>query len=169
MNRPPSRMTAAHDREVVVFLIGMRINSWWRVHEWMPVAGAMRRMLKELDARPELGLLGHERWFTSGVALSVQYWRSLDQLLAYAHARDSAHLPAWREFNRKLTTARGLGVWHETYAVPAGSHETIYFNMPAFGLGRATGVVEASGRRASARGRLGRPDAAPHSAASGAA
>lgn len=150
----PARMTAALDGDVVVFLIGMRINSWWRVHQWLPLARAMRRMQRELAASPELGLLSHESWFSGRIALDVQYWRSLDHLLAYAHGASSQHLPAWRDFNRRLADARGIGIWHETYAVAAGQHETVYRNMPRFGLGKAGELVEATGRRATARGRL---------------
>jgi hypothetical protein len=149
------RMTAAHDGNVVVFLIGMRVNSWWRVHQWLPLARAMRRMQEELAAHPELGLLGRESWFSRRIALDVQYWRSLDHLMAYAHAGASQHLPAWRDFNRRMKKAPpGVGIWHETYAVAAGAHETIYVNMPGFGLGKATGLVPATGRRETARGRL---------------
>jgi len=34
-----------------------------------------------------------------------------------------------------------VGIWHETFIVPAGSYETVYDDMPAFGLAGATGVV----------------------------
>ena len=51
------RMTARTEDEFVVFLIGMRINKPWKIHKWLPVALAMPRMLKELYAQPELGLL----------------------------------------------------------------------------------------------------------------
>lgn len=150
----PERMTASVDGDFVVFLIGMRVNSWWRVHQWLPMARAMRRMIAELDEHPELGLLAHERWFSGRIALFVQYWRSLDQLMSYAHAASAEHLPAWRDFNRRLQDARGVGIWHETYAVPAGGYETIYRNMPRFGLGKAGALVAASGRHTTARGRL---------------
>lgn len=33
---PTQRVTAAVDGEVVVFLIGMRINEPWKVHKWLP-------------------------------------------------------------------------------------------------------------------------------------
>ncbi|HEU5060434.1 MAG TPA: DUF4188 domain-containing protein, partial [Kofleriaceae bacterium] len=58
------RMTASLDGDVVVFLIGMRVNSWWRVHQWLPMARAMRRMVRELEATPELGLLSRQSWFS---------------------------------------------------------------------------------------------------------
>jgi hypothetical protein len=39
-----ARMTAEVDGEFVVFLIGMRINRWWKVHKWLPVAAAIMAM-----------------------------------------------------------------------------------------------------------------------------
>ena len=41
------RMTAAVDGDFCVFVIGIRVNSWWRLHKWWPVAMAMPRMIKE--------------------------------------------------------------------------------------------------------------------------
>ena len=43
------RMTADIDGEVVLFLIGMRINKLWKIHKWRPVANAMKRMLTEYN------------------------------------------------------------------------------------------------------------------------
>ena len=152
----PDRMTAAIDGDVVVFLIGMRINSWWRVGQWLPMARAMRRMVRELEAHPELGLLGRESWFSRRIPIDVQYWRSLDHLMAYAHGASSQHLPAWRDFNRRMKTARGVGIWHETYLVPAGRYEAIYGNMPRVGLAAAAGHVPVGRRGLSAAERVGR-------------
>jgi hypothetical protein len=53
-------MTVHLDGDFVVFLIGMRINRWWKFHKWLPVAVAMPRMLKELSEKPENGFLGAE-------------------------------------------------------------------------------------------------------------
>lgn len=36
----PGRMTHRHDGELVVFLIGMRVNRWYRPDLWLPVSGA---------------------------------------------------------------------------------------------------------------------------------
>jgi hypothetical protein len=52
------RMTAVREDGIVVFLIGMRINRWWKIHRWLPVVLAMPRMLRELAGRPDAGLLG---------------------------------------------------------------------------------------------------------------
>ncbi len=136
-------MTATLDGDFVVFLIGMRINRPLKVRAWVPVVRAMRGMLVELHRHPELGFLGAQTWFRRSI-LVVQYWRSLDQLLAYSTNRDAQHLPAWRDFNRTIGTDGTVGSWHGTYCVPAGRYESVYLNMPPFGLGRE-----------SARGRLG--------------
>ena len=130
------RMTAKIEGEFVVFLIGMRINQPLRIHKWLPVAMAMPRMLKELYQQPELGFLNAQMWFSRTIMV-VQYWRSLDQLLAYAKNKEAAHLPAWRAFNQKVGVDGTVGIWHETYIVRNGQYESMYVNMPEFGLGKA--------------------------------
>jgi hypothetical protein len=147
------RLTANIDGDFVVFLIGMRINTWWKIHRWFPVSQAMPRMLAELRAKPELGMLGGEMWFGRTTIL-VQYWRSMDQLLAYATNRESAHLPAWKAFNQSVAKGSDVGIWHETYAVSPGTYENIYVNMPAFGLGKVGRVRPASGTLSTAHGRV---------------
>ena len=147
------RLTANLDGEFVVFLIGLRVNQPLKFYKWLPVFMAMPKMLVELYRQPELGFLHAESWY-GRTTIMVQYWRSMDQLLAYAKMRDAAHLPAWQAFNRAVGTDGSVGIWHETYAVKPGSYENIYVNMPPFGLGRAGLVQPASGGRESAAGRL---------------
>lgn len=154
------RMTATIDGDFVVFLIGMRINAFWKPWKWMPVAAAMPRMLSELARKPELGLLHARTHFGLRSTLVVQYWRSFEALHAYAVARDAEHLPAWRAFNQAIGAGRGrdVGIWHETFLVRAGESESLYANMPAYGLGLAGELVEAVGAKKSAKGRLNRAD-----------
>jgi hypothetical protein len=65
------------------------------------------------------------------------------------------HRPAWAAFNARARKAAGaVGVWHETFAVPAGGHESIYVAMPPTGLAAATGVVPVARRGESARERM---------------
>jgi len=149
------RMTATVEGDFVVFLIGMRINQVWKIHKWLPVIFAMLRMLKELYAHPEMGFLSHEIGFGRTLTL-IQYWRSTDQLLAYAKNRDAEHLPAWKDFYKKIGTGGTVGIWHETYSINAGSYETVYVNMPPFGLGKAGTLQKATGRHESASSRLGK-------------
>ena len=150
-----ARMTAAVEGDVVLFLIGMRLNRPWAVHKWLPVARAMPRMLRELYQNPSLGFMSHEMWFSRTLIL-VQYWRSLDQLMAYASAREAEHLPAWQAFNRAVGTDGSVGIWHETYLAQAGAFESVYANMPPFGLGKVGPLVEAKGPYRSAAQRLHR-------------
>lgn len=154
MSGRKERLTASLEGDFVVFLIGMRINKPLYVHKWMPVVQAMPRMLKELYRQPELGFLHADMWFAR-TTLMVQYWRSMEQLLAYAKSKSAEHLPAWQAFNRSIGTDGSVGIWHETYAVSPTGHESVYVNMPAFGLGKAGTLLPATGRRHSAAGRLG--------------
>jgi Domain of unknown function (DUF4188) len=148
-----ARMTADLPGEFVIFLIGLRINQPLLVHKWLPVATAMPRMIAELSRQPELGLLHAESWFAR-TTLMVQYWRSMEQLLAYATNREADHLPAWKAFNRNIGTSGAVGIWHETYGISPGRFESVYVNMPPFGLGKAGSLIPASGHKESARGRL---------------
>ncbi|MEV5976886.1 DUF4188 domain-containing protein [Streptomyces sp. NPDC052114] len=150
------RMTADAQGGVVVFHIGMRINNFRAVRSWWPVFLAMPRMLKELSRDRGSGMLGY-RLLLSGarVMYVVQYWESQEKLLAYAAAPDKEHRPAWAAFNRRIREGRGkVGFWHETFVVPAGAHEAVYVNMPAFGLGAATGVIPVGRRGDRAADRL---------------
>jgi len=149
------RMTALIDRPIVVFLIGMRINHLWKIHQWWPVATAMPRMLKELAADKSSGYLSGESWY-GRTTLMVQYWESFDALERYAQNRNQAHLPAWAEFNKRIGKTGDVGIWHETYEIAPGKYECIYHNMPPFGLGEVGSLVEAINARAGARGRLQR-------------
>jgi hypothetical protein len=151
------RMAADMKGDFVVFLIGMRINRWWKPHKWLPVFLAMPGMLRELQRQPALGFLGAHSWF-GRTTLMVQYWRSFDHLHRYARSREHAHLPAWFAFNQAVGSNGDVGVWHETYCVGAGGFECVYNNMPRFGLARVGQHVPAAGRRATAAGRLGRSD-----------
>jgi Domain of unknown function (DUF4188) len=147
------RMMSAAEGDLVVFLIGMRVNRWWRVMQWIRVALAMPPMVQELEANPELGFLGAETWF-GRTTLMLSYWRSMVDLMAYAKNRDAKHMPAWRAFNKQVGTNGDVGIWHETYRVHPGDYENVYVNMMPFGLGKVAELVEAGGKRESAAGRL---------------
>jgi hypothetical protein len=154
MARPISqRMTHQHEGELVVFLIGMRINKPWRPDLWIPVFGAMPRMLVELARDPDSGLLGWRTVFSPRGPWVVQYWSSVEKLYAYASDLDTQHRPAWVAFNTRARKAPGaVGIWHETYVVERA--ETIYSGMPPFGLGKATSLVPVARRGDGARQRL---------------
>ncbi len=150
------RMTAEIEGDFVVFLIGMRINRFRRVAKWLPVFFSMPRMLRELKRTPEAGLLGADLYIGSPRRpMVVQYWRSFEHLERYARSKDAKHWPAWVKFNKRVGSSGDVGIWHETYLVPAGSYDSVYNNMPPIGLGAVSKLVPAAGRRASAAGRAG--------------
>ncbi len=156
------RVCAEVEGGVTVFVIGMRINKFWKVWRWLPVMRAMPRMLREQGRDPAIGLL-----HTRGMLLGprdfgvLQYWKSAEHLNAYAHARDRAHLPAWRRFNAAIGSNGDVGIWHETYVAPPGSSESVFVNMPRFGLGLAGAIFPAKGDRSNAAKRLGRRTSEP--------
>jgi hypothetical protein len=128
------RMTADLSGDFVVFMIGMRVNKAWKLHKWIPVARAMAPMLRVLSREKGLGLLGFHTWIGPRGPMVVQYWRSVEQLERFARDASLPHHPAWRAFNRRVGTDGDVGIWHETFLVSAGNYETLYGNMPRFGL-----------------------------------
>ena len=148
------RYTAKTDQPFVVFLIGMRINQWWRFDKWVPVASAMVPMLRTLFTHPEKGFLHAEFFWNLNGPMIIQYWRSFDELKKFAREPSDPHLGAWQRFNRAVGKDGIVGIWHETYTVDPNQYECIYGNMPLFGLGAATEHVEAVGRRETASLRL---------------
>lgn len=149
------RTTAPTDgKPFVVFLIGMRVNRFWAFPKWLFVGSAMPPMLKELYQHPELGFLAGETLINWRGVTSLQYWRSVEALQAYASARDRAHFPAWTEFYRRIGRDGSVGIWHETYRIDPGAVETIYVNMPAWGLSRAFGREPVTAARQTAKQRM---------------
>jgi len=152
------RYTAQTDEPFVVFLIGMRINSFRAVRQWLPTFRAMGPMLRTLNEHPEQGYLGGEFFlYWRGVAL-LQFWRSFEDLETFARDPQEPHLSAWRRFNQVTSKGNKVGVWHETYRVEAGASESVYANMPRFGLGAVMQHVPAVGNRETARRRMGGMD-----------
>ncbi len=146
-----ARMTHEHDGSIGVFLIGMRFNRLSRPDQWLPVLTAMPKMLAELYANKaaaargeaeDLGFLGARTLLGGRGVTAVQYWRSVEDVYRYAGASDHEHRPAWSAFNARARKAKGVvGIWHETYAVPAGAHESVYVGTPVMGLAEATSSV----------------------------
>jgi len=153
------RFTADVDHDMVVFLIGLRINRPWKVRKWFPVFGAMPKMLAHLERHPEKGLLGYTSAFLPSPII-VQYWRSFEDLQRFARDTDDPHLEPWRRYNREIGKSGDVGVWHETYRVSRDSYEAIYANMPVVGLAAATAHAPVGRRGDTAGDRLGEPTAA---------
>jgi hypothetical protein len=134
------RWTADIEGDFVVFIIGARLNVKWRpFRTFMDLGGTkgMNHMLNYLMEHPEKGLLGYQNM---GL-VNVQYWRSFDQLEAFAKDQDDPHLQPWRNYWKRVGKADRSGIWHETYLVRAGEYEAVYGNMPPTGLGKAANLV----------------------------
>ncbi len=152
----PGRYTAQIDGPFVVFMIGMRVNRPLAIRRWTTTAAAMPPMLRTLYGHPEKGFLGGELFlYWPGVAM-LQYWRSFEDLERFARQPGDPHLGAWRRFNQAVGSDGSVGIWHETYLVAAQQYESVYANMPAFGLAHAGAHVPAVGSRETARLRLNR-------------
>lgn len=140
----PGRQTADFPAGTVVFLIGMRVNRLRSVRHWWPVFMAMPKMMKELFTHREMGLLGARSWVGWRVVMVQQYWRSMDDLMAYARNADQEHFPAWKAFNHRSHGNASVGIWHEAYIVDPATSHVVYVNMPAFGMAEATTLVPAT-------------------------
>jgi hypothetical protein len=153
----PGRYTANVSEPFVVFLIGMRVNRFWAMKKWLPVAQAMGPMLKTLAENPEKGLLGTETFFRLGPleTCMVSYWRSFEDLTRFARNDGDPHWQAWQQFMKNVGADGSVGIWHETYQVNPEQYECIYGNMPAFGLAAATTHVPISEKTRSAAVRMG--------------
>jgi Domain of unknown function (DUF4188) len=151
----PGRFSAQIDESFVVFLIGMQVNNIWAVNKWLPTAQAMGPMLNVLHKYPDKGFLGQESFFRLFPLCTIMttYWKSFEHLEYFARNTDDPHLEPWRAFNKSIGNDGSVGIWHETYLVGAGRSESIYVNMPIFGLAAATEHVPVS-KKETARHRL---------------
>jgi hypothetical protein len=150
----PGRFTAKTDEPFVVFIIGMRVNKFFAFRRWIATAMAMGPMIRTLYQHPEKGFLSAQTFFYWRGVVTVQYWRSFDDLEKFARDKNDPHLEAWRRFNRTIGSDGSVGIFHETFLVNAGKYEALYGNMPVFGLAAATSHVPATGKRETARRRL---------------
>lgn len=147
------RYTVDNTEDIVVFIIGMRVNKRLAIHKWLPVFFAMPGMIKELYMnKEELGFLSMESYFGLRTTTMIQYWRSTEDLLAYA--KNEKHLTAWKNFNQKVGNNDAVGIYHETFQICKGNYESIYANMPHYGLGKALNHIPVTVERNSASKRL---------------
>jgi len=118
------RMSAQIDGDFVVFLIGMRVNAWWKVHKWLPAVTIQYwRSFDHLEA-----------YAADATKQHLPAWKAFNK--AAKDARGD------------------VGIWHETFLVAAGQYETLYSGMPIEGLAKASSSVAAKGHLSSARGRV---------------
>lgn len=134
-----------------LFALGRAYRIW--VDRWLPVFAAMPPMIRHLATRPESGLLGYSMWF-GRTTIMVSYWRNPEDLRTFAADPAAPHADRWRRYVQRIGTSGDVGVWHETYVVPPGNRESVYANMPRFGLAAATGHERVGPGTATAKQRL---------------
>ncbi|MFV1984842.1 MAG: DUF4188 domain-containing protein, partial [Thiohalomonadales bacterium] len=135
------RMTVELEESKIIFLIGLRINNFWKIHQWWHLVKTMPKILKELRQQKIPGFITGNMWYGRNI-LMVQYWDNFKSLEQYAKNNTKTHMPVWTFFNLKILSSSNVGVWHETYQIEPGKFEAIYTNMPAFGLAKAGKFIE---------------------------
>ncbi len=158
------RNTHAYEGDIVLFLIGMRIHRPWRVNIVGRAFTAMPKLIAELEeaqaaaaagAGPDLGYLGGRLILDGLHPTVIQFWRTTEDLYGYAASDDTGHRAVWRDFYRYAKAdPRAMTLWHETYAIPAGAHESIYLGPEQkFGLAGLAGAIPVGrrGERAATR------------------
>ncbi|MEQ2527851.1 DUF4188 domain-containing protein [Bacillaceae bacterium CLA-AA-H227] len=147
------RYTTENTEDMIVFIIGMRFNNRLAFHKWFPVFMSMPGMIKELYThKDELGFLSMESYFGLRTTTMIQYWRSLEDLLTYA--KNEKHLSAWGKFNKATINNDAVGIYHETFQISKGNYESVYVNMPHYGLGKALKHIPVTPDRSSAKKRI---------------
>lgn len=128
-------------REIVVFLIGTRINHplGLLAPGWREMAPFFPKMVEQLEANAEeFGFLGMTSWLNwstrkaQSEILQIGYFKNIDGLHAFAHSK--LHREGWAWYEKHSKQYPHLGIFHETYAVPAGNWEAIYKNHHLGGL-----------------------------------
>ncbi|MGA2664530.1 MAG: DUF4188 domain-containing protein [Nitrososphaerales archaeon] len=123
----------------------MRIDKPWVLGRWIPAFAAMPRMLRSLADRPEKGSLGgHAFVYWRSVAM-VRYRRSFEEPEGFARGRSEPRVAARCRFDRAVGSDGSVGAWHEACLVQPQPHESVYVNVPRFGLAEATDRVPATG------------------------
>ncbi len=123
------RVTHAYDGPLAVFLIGLRVHKPWKVGIVQQAATAMPRMIIELEQNKaaaergeaeHLGYLGSRSTVHLMATTMIQYWRSVEDIYAYANAAEHPHRPAWLEFYRVAgADPSAVTIWHETSPSPS--------------------------------------------------
>ncbi|KAF5024883.1 hypothetical protein F66182_3041 [Fusarium sp. NRRL 66182] len=127
---------------VVVFQLGIQINhplglaapGMMEIGDYF---GAMQRDL--FSRREEHGMLSSSNWrgderSSNNTLLFIYYFRDVESVHRFAHG--DTHRKAWDFMNeRKL---KHIGIFHETFCVPAKEYESVYVNCHPVLMGRAT-------------------------------
>lgn len=149
------RMMADLEDEFLFFIIELQVHKLWRFRKWYPAVQGMNRMLAELIAEKEYGLLSFEYYFAFRRQLFIMYWRSYEHMHNWALNKDATHIAGWRMLNKLMKDYPDIiGFWHESYVVQPYQYESFYRNVPTVGLGRAGELLPVKGGMKTAAARL---------------
>lgn len=131
---------APSNKPLVIFNIGIQANHPLGVlaPAVKPIADYFQAMVGDLlRRRDELGVLSVSEWrgndADSSASLNICfYFRDLEGL--HRFAGEALHREAWRYYER--VRPAHVGIFHETFCVPAGGWETIYVNCRPVLLGK---------------------------------
>ena len=153
-----TKFTANAKEPLILFMIGGQVNNLLKIYKWFYIAWNYLAMIRWLNKHPESGYLsGHlyMRVFPFGMML-MSYWRSWDDLEAFARLKDGTHLKTWVRYMHDADSS--MAIWHETYVIEPGKFEVVYGNTVPYGLSKATGAIPVEGRQHNGRGRLNPQD-----------
>jgi hypothetical protein len=138
--------------DLVVIMLGLRVRRWQGFRTMLRLGPGLSAIGRD---KPD-GLLAHEQFFFSLSHVGMrQYWRDLESLERFT--RSEPHAAWWRDF---LRDSGGTGFWHESYA-RAGGMEAVYVDMDrTVGFGHFAPELKPQGPFLTARGRIGRAQAA---------
>lgn len=153
------RFTARASEDFVVFIVGMRVNRWWMLHKWISVFLTMPRVLRRLKSEPALGMLHAESFFRffPMTTCMITYWKDFSSLENFAKNSAEPHVAAWTRYMKKIGADGTVGIWHETYQIRKGQYESVYDNMPKFGLAAAFNHTPVTAKLNSAKQRIEDP------------
>lgn len=127
-------------QSLVLFNIGVQFNH--SLGRFCPGGKEIAEKFLEMNAhlcrrRDELGLLSVTDWVgntpeTTNMLLTTFYFRDVESIHKFAH--EELHRQGWDWYN--AARLDHIGVFHETFVVPAHSYETIYVQCKPLLLGK---------------------------------
>ncbi len=132
------KYTSKPEEPFVLFIFGMRINNLFFIWLWIPFLIRLYRMVRRLRNFPDSGLMNAHLFFTGKGLGVMQYWESFDKLENFALDSNDMHVPNNKKYKKSVGKSGRVGIWHETYVIDQCKFETLYYNMPKWGLAKAT-------------------------------
>ncbi|CAM1508230.1 Fc.00g050780.m01.CDS01 [Cosmosporella sp. VM-42] len=141
--------TSPASQPIVLFNLGVQWNHpLGLLAPGVPeLAKQFMAMNKDLKARrEELGLLGLSTWrgderLSNNTLVTTYYFKDVESIHRFAH--EPLHRQAWDNFGPNKYSH--IGIFHETFCVPAKAWETVYVNCSPILMGRAAEKVKVKG------------------------